>query len=65
LADQAVIWTKPDDRSLGDLIPMAGLSGLRPGIILAVFADGHTDAIPVSTAPDSFKAMLTRNAGDR
>ncbi|HVA51041.1 MAG TPA: DUF1559 domain-containing protein [Pirellulales bacterium] len=63
-ADRAVIWTKPDDWSPDAKDPMAGLRGLRPGIILVVFGDGHSDAIPNSTAPSSFKAMLTRNAGD-
>lgn len=64
-ADRAVIWTKPDDWSPDEQNPMAGLVGFRPGIIMVLFGDGHTDAIPVSTAASSFKAMLTRSAGDQ
>ncbi|MGH7139305.1 MAG: DUF1559 domain-containing protein, partial [Pirellulales bacterium] len=63
-SDRAVIWTKPDDWSPDANDPLAGLRGLRPGIILALFADGHVDAISDQGDINSFKAMLTRNASD-
>src|SRR5262249_52947907 len=38
-ADHAVEWTKPDDLKFDPKQPTAGLTGIRPGAFLALFAD--------------------------
>lgn len=63
-ADRAVIWTKPDDWSPDVNDPLAGLRGMRPGVFLAVFADGHIEGISDKTDVNRIKALFTRNAGD-
>ena len=39
-ADHLVEWTRPDDLKIDFKQPLAGLSGFRPGVFLALFADG-------------------------
>jgi hypothetical protein len=63
-ADRAVIWTKPDDLPFDPLNPLAGLTGLRPGIFQAAFADGHIQAIKDTVAPEVMKALFTRAGGE-
>ena len=62
--DKAVIWTKPDDFEVDANDPVAGLVGLREGGFLAVFCDGHVELIPQFTAPETIKAIFTRNGGE-
>jgi hypothetical protein len=64
-ADRAVIWTKPDDLVPDEKNPAAGLFGMRPGTMLALFADGHVEAIGIGTEPSVLKALFTRNGGER
>ncbi|HEV3025190.1 MAG TPA: DUF1559 domain-containing protein [Pirellulales bacterium] len=59
-ADPAVVWTKPDDVPFDPMNPLAGLTGLRPGIFQALFADGHVQAIKDTVAPAVMKALFTR-----
>jgi hypothetical protein len=63
--DKAVVWTKPDDFEADDKNPIAGLVGLRDGVFLAVFCDGHVDAIPADVDPDELKALYTRNGNEK
>ena len=63
-SDHAVIWTKPDDWSPDDDDPMAGLFRYPQGLLQALFADGHVQPIQETVDAESFKAMLTRAAGD-
>ncbi|HVX63899.1 MAG TPA: DUF1559 domain-containing protein [Pirellulales bacterium] len=63
-ADHAVIWTKPDDWSPDADDPMAGLFRYPRGLLQALFADGHVQPIQETVDAESFKAMLTRAAGD-
>jgi hypothetical protein len=64
-ADRAVIWTKPDDLVPDEKNPAAGLFAMRPGVVLALFADGHFQAIGIGTEPSALKALFTRNGGER
>ena len=59
-ADRAVVWTKPDDLAFDVKNPLAGLTGLRPGIFLAALADGSVRAIASTVSPDVIKALFTR-----
>ncbi|MBN2579458.1 MAG: DUF1559 domain-containing protein [Pirellulales bacterium] len=60
-AEKAVIWTKPDDFEYNEQNPLKGLTGWRPGIFLAGFADGAVQAITNSIDPTVLKALFTRN----
>lgn len=62
--DRAVIWTKPDDFSPDETNPSAGLGGTRPGIFLALFADGAVQALSLANDPATLKALFTRNGGE-
>jgi hypothetical protein len=63
-AERAVIWTKPDDWAPDEKDPLAGLLGFRPGLVLALFADGSVRSISQKVNPNNLKAMLTRNGGE-
>ncbi|HUY35195.1 MAG TPA: hypothetical protein VMV69_20790 [Pirellulales bacterium] len=63
-ADRAVDWTKPDDLAVDVKNPLAGLTGLRPNVFLAAFADGSVHAISEKVSPDVLKALFTRAAGE-
>ncbi len=64
--DKAVPWTKPEDWEMDPNQPLKGLGGLFGGNIFnAVFADGHVQQFTPAVQPDYFKAMLTRNGGER
>jgi len=64
---KAVPWTKPEDWIPDDKNPMQDLGGLFAGdIVNVVFADGHVEALSTKTTnPATFKAMLTRNGGEK
>ena len=63
--DKAIVWTKPDDFESDDKNPIAGLIGLRDGIFLAAFVDGHVQDIPKDVDPDDLKALFTRNGDEK
>ncbi len=63
-ADQAVIWSKPDDWQFDDKKPLAGLGRLRGGHFLTAFADGSVRQLPLGLNPDSAKGMFTRDGGE-
>lgn len=63
-ADQAVIWTKPDDWQFDPQNPMRGLGNLRPGVFTAAYADGHAERISNATDNATLKALMTRAGGD-
>ncbi|HVX13031.1 MAG TPA: DUF1559 domain-containing protein [Pirellulales bacterium] len=63
-ADKAVIWTKPEDWTPSPHNPFDGLFRYPPNLFMALFADGSVQTIADTTDANSFKAMLTRNAGD-
>jgi hypothetical protein len=63
--ERAVEWTKPDDLTIDEANPTAGLFGNREGGFLAAFADGPVKFIPQSTAPDTLRALFTINGGEK
>jgi hypothetical protein len=62
-ADQAAIWTKPDDLNFDPDKPLAGLE--RPGMnyFLALMGDGSTKLISNNLPAKSLAAAFTRNDG--
>jgi hypothetical protein len=63
-ANKAVEWTKPDDLKFDANNPTAGLGHVRPGVWLAVFLDGHVEAISNSIDTTVLKAMMTKAGGE-
>ncbi len=64
--DKAVPWTKPEDWEMNPKDPLAGLGGaFGGGIFNALFCDGHVQAFTNAIDPTVFKAMCTRNGGER
>jgi hypothetical protein len=64
-ADQAVVWTKPDDLEFDPNNPKRGLGNYRPGnVILGVFADGHVQSIPAGVDDEAFTAIVTPDGGE-
>ena len=64
-ADRAVEWTKPDDLKFDPNNPTAGFGHLRPDGFNAVWADGHVSFLSNELDPQTVKAFLTRNGGER
>lgn len=62
--DHAVEWTKPDDWKFDAEKPLKGLGGLRPGVFIAAFADGHASAVAKDIDPNIFQALLTKDGGE-
>lgn len=62
--ETAVEWTKPTDWKFDESDPLKGLTGIRPGVILAGFCDGHVTAISEFIDADAFKALLSRAGGE-
>ncbi len=58
-AEQAVVWTKPEDWQFDLNNPTSGLGSLRRGGFLAGFADAHTAFVDNTTDPEVVKAMMT------
>ena len=61
--EHAVPWTKPEDFDTAKHAanPFGGIGGRHPNVFLAAFADGHIQAIPINTPPDTIRAMFTIN----
>ena len=57
--DRAVPWTKPQDLTIDPSAPLAGLQKMRPGIFLALFADGSVQAITLTIDPKMLLGMFT------
>src|SRR5277367_5995972 len=55
-ADDAVIWTKPDDLEVDGSNPLHGLGNLRPEGFIALFGDGRVLIIPNAIAPKTLMA---------
>ncbi|WP_425398800.1 DUF1559 domain-containing protein [Aeoliella sp.] len=62
--ETAVEWTKPADWKYDEEDPTKGLTGVRPGVFLAGFCDGHVAAIAEYIDEETFKALLSRNGGE-
>lgn len=62
--EQAVVWTKPADWKYDAKSPLKGLGGLRSGVFLAGFGDGHVSAIANEIDTQVFSAMLTKSGGE-
>jgi Protein of unknown function (DUF1559) len=62
--ERAVEWTTPDDLTIDEANPTAGLFGNREGGFLAAFADGPVKFIPQSTDANLLRALFTINGGE-
>ena len=62
--ERAVTWTKPDDLTVDEDDPAAGLFGSREGGVLAGFGDGTVQFIPQAAGKDVLKALFTINGGE-
>jgi hypothetical protein len=55
-------WAEPRDLDISQ--PMALPAGNHPNINLALFYDGHTQPISKNVAPQTIRALATRNGGE-
>jgi hypothetical protein len=62
--DRAAEWTKPDDLTIDEANPAAGLFGNRDGGFLTAFADGPVKFIPQTTDANVLRALFTINGGE-
>ncbi len=58
-ADHAVEWTKPEDLKVDLKNPLAGLTGVRPGVFMVLFADGSVRAISSQIDLEALRALFT------
>jgi hypothetical protein len=63
--EKAVEWTKPDDLTIDEANPKAGLFGNRDGGFLAAFADGPAKFIPQSIDDNTLRGLFTINGGEK
>ena len=63
-AEMAMPWTAPGDLLLEDGKPFGGLGRMRPGIFLALFADGSVRAISNQLPVEQVREMVTKSGGD-
>jgi hypothetical protein len=71
LAHSGIHWMEPRDLHVNQM-PMAvnatqgqGISSPHPNVALAVYADGHTQAITKNTPSEIVRALLTINGGEQ
>ena len=62
--EMAVIWTKPDDFQPETDAPAKGLVGLRPGIFLSGYCDGHVQVISETVDRDVLSGLFTKDGGE-
>jgi hypothetical protein len=62
-ADQAVIWTKPDDWEFHVDDPARGLGSLRPMGFMALMLDGSTTFVRSDLDPDNLRRLFSRADG--
>jgi hypothetical protein len=62
--DKAVPWTKPQDLVIDKTNPLDGLRGTRPGIFLALLADGSVQVFSYSIDPQALLGMFTFAGGE-
>ncbi len=63
--EKAVEWTRPDDLTIDEANPKAGLFGNRDGGFLAAFADGPVKFIPQSIDDNTLRGLFTINGGEK
>lgn len=63
-ADQAVVWTKPDDLEFDPKKPLAGLGQLRDGGFNIVLFDGSSRFVSNNTDLDVLRGMATMAGGE-
>ena len=63
-ADQAVVWTRPDDWELGENPDMKTLFGTHIGGTNAAFADGSVHFLRDIVRPEVIRKLMTRNGGE-
>jgi len=71
LANSGIHWMEPRDLHVMQM-PMAvnptqgqGISSVHPNVALAVFVDGHTQALTKNTPPEILRALLTIAGGEQ
>ena len=63
-ADQAVVWTRPDDWELGENTDMKTLFGTHLRGTNAAFADGSVHFLRDIVKPEVIRKLMTRNGGE-
>jgi len=63
-ADDAVIWTKPDDWEVDLAKPWNGLKRTDRDYVTTGYCDGRASLIPLTFAPDKLRAVLTRDGDE-
>jgi hypothetical protein len=63
-ADQAAIWTSPEDWRFDPNNPRRGLGGYRHAGFLVLFADRHVRFIPNSIDDETLSALMTAAGGE-
>lgn len=68
-ANAGVNWMEPRDLDAGQMsftIDATGneISSRHPGVVMGLFADGHTAPIPSGTSPQSLRALVTPAGGE-
>jgi prepilin-type processing-associated H-X9-DG protein len=64
-SSRAVYWTKPADLSYAADQPLPAVSGPFEGGFNALFADGSVRFIRQETRPETLRAWITRNGGEK
>ena len=62
--DDAVIWTKPDDKVIDAMEPIAGLVGLRQDGFICAFFDGSVHFMKKDIDKKTLQALFTRSGGE-
>ncbi len=70
IANSGIHWMEPRDLQI-DEMPMSvgtsmtqGISSHHPNVVMAVYADGHTQALTKNTPPEILRALFTIASGE-
>ena len=64
-AEEAVVWTKPDDLPIDPDNPLRWLSGRHEGGFNVVFCDGHVEFMKIKDIDGKkLQAMFTHDGGE-
>jgi prepilin-type processing-associated H-X9-DG protein len=71
VADSGIHWMEPRDLHVVQMAPGInpkagqGISSKHPGVVNVLFGDGSVRSLPVETLPETIRALLTRNGGEK
>ncbi|MBA4064591.1 MAG: hypothetical protein C0501_12935 [Isosphaera sp.] len=63
-AEEAVVWTRPDELPVGPGHPVPKLGGVARGGANVLFCDGSVYFLPADTPADTVKALCTASGGE-